>query len=390
MARKSVSVRAERFANGVRSSSNSFWVQGRPGLPLAETDHSRARLAGNRTATRKSATDCAGSTKVFGIGNNEKEIANGGRSGYPGPQPKGKTEIRVDSAWSIMKMRSKLNALLLGVSCASSLLLGCHGSRDPQKIPVVVDSAPLAGVEIIAPGDPRFDQEARQIVGAKLDLVKTLSPLLMLIRNNSQHTIVAYSPEWDLKRGTEEIPFVALRTFPMAIAGPVVEGDLPRDREIRPGEERLEGMNSEVGIHPDDASSDAKYQAEDLAGVTVVKAHLDAVIFDDGTLVGPDRHNLLGKFVPYVEDHQSLYRSILASLRAGESAEKLYDSLEQKRRKEFDESRNANPPWNPIKMEKLLAEQDVLGAWRNHGNSDLLAYFSRCLRTPPFAVTRKN
>ena len=288
-------------------------------------------------------------------------------------------------------MRSKLNAVLLGVSCASSLLLGCRGSRDPQKIPVVVDSSPLAGVEIIAPGDPRFDQEARQIVGAKLDLVKTLSPLLMLIKNNSQHTIVAYSPEWDLKRGPEEIPFVALRTFPMAISGP--ECDVPHDRPIRPGEERLEGMNSEVGNHPEDASTDAKYQAEDLAGVTAVKAHLDAVIFDDGTLVGPDRHNLPGKFVPDVEDHQSLYRSILASLHAGEPAEKLYDSLEAKRRQEFVESTKGNSPLgreHALMMEKLIAEQDVLGAWRNHGNSNSLAHFSLCLRTSPFTITRKN
>ena len=41
-------------------------------------------------------------------------------------------------------------------------------------------------------------------------------------------------------------------------------------------------------------------------------------------------------------------------------------------------------------LEKLIAEQDVLGSWRNHGNSDSLAYFSRCLRTPPFTITRKN
>ena len=290
-----------------------------------------------------------------------------------------------------MKMRSKLNALLLGVSCASSLLLGCRGSRDPQKIPVIADSSPLAGVEIIVPGDARFDQEASQIVGAKLDFVKTLSPLLMLIKNNSQHTIVAYSPEWDLKRGAREIPFVALRTFPMAISGP--ECDVPHDRPIRPGEERLEGMNSEVGMNSDDASTDAKYQAVDLAGVAAVKAHLDAVIFDDGTLAGPDRFNLSGKFVPYVEDHQLLYRSILASLHAGESAEKLYDSLEQKRRQEFDESTKGNSPLGraqAVMMEKLIVEQDVLGSWRNHGNSDSLRYFSRCLRTPPFAISRKN
>jgi|GEM_PF-2592204 len=299
-------------------------------------------------------------------------------------------------------MRSKMNALLLGVWCVSSLFLGCRGSRNPQKIPVVVDSSPLAGVEIIVPGDARFDQEARQIVGAKLDLVKTLSPLLMLIKNNSRHTIVAYSPEWDLKRGAKEIPFVSLRTFPMAISGPECDvppdrpirpGEERLDREIRPGEERLEGMNSDVGNHPDDASTEAKYQTQDLAGVTAIKARLDAVVFDDGTLVGPDRHNLSGTFIPYVEDHQSLYRSILTSLHAGESAEKLYDSLEQERRQEFDEStkRNSLPgPGPDLGMEKLIAAQDVLGAWHNHGNNDLFAYFSRCLRTPPFSITRKN
>jgi hypothetical protein len=97
-----------------------------------------------------------------------------------------------------------------------------------------------------------------------LELVKILSPLLMLIKNDSQRTIVTYSPEWDLKRGAKEIPWVALRTFPMAISGP--ECDFSHDRPIRPREERLEGMNSEVGNDPDNASTDAKYQAEDLVG----------------------------------------------------------------------------------------------------------------------------
>jgi hypothetical protein len=306
-------------------------------------------------------------------------------------QLNGKTEIPVNSAWEQMKMRSKFNALLLGALSVSSLLLGCHGSQNPQTIPVIADSSTLAGVEIIVPGDPRFDQQARQIVGAKLNLIKTLSPLLMLIKNNSQHTIVAYSPEWDLERGAKEIPFVSLRTFPMAISGP--ECDLSHDRAIHPGEERLEGMNSEVGINPDDASTDAKYQAEDLAGVTSVKARLDAVIFDDGTLVGPDRHNLPEKFVPDVENHQSLYRSLLSSLHAGESAETLYDRFESKRRQEFYESTKGNSPpdhEHALMLEKLIAEQDVLGSWRNHGNSDSLAYFSRCLRTPPFTIRRKN
>jgi hypothetical protein len=226
-----------------------------------------------------------------------------------------------------------------------------------------------------------------------LDLVKTLSPLLMLVKNNSQHTIVAYSPEWDLKRGAEEIPWVALRTFPMAISGP--ECDSLHDRPIRPGEEWLVGLDIDFGHRIDDAggadvdfSETAKHQAEDLAGVTAVKAHLDAVIFDDGTLIGPDRNDLPEKFVPDVEDHQSLYRSILASLHAGEPAEKLYDGLETKRRQEFVEATRVKLPHDPTMMEKLIAEQDVLGAWRNHGDSDSVEHFSRCLRTPPFTITR--
>lgn len=184
----------------------------------------------------------------------------------------------------------------------------------------------------------------------------------------------------------------------MAISGP--ECDVSHDRSIRPGEEWLVGMDIDFGTRIDDAggadvdfSETAKYQAEDLAGVTAVKAHLDAVIFDDGTIIGPDRHNLPEKFVPNVEDHQSLYHSILASLQAGEPAEKLYDSLEAKRRQEFVESTKGNslPERGPnLMMEKLIAEQDVLGSWRNHGNSDSLEHFLQCLRVPPFTITRKD
>jgi hypothetical protein len=295
-------------------------------------------------------------------------------------------------------MRSRLKTLLLAASCASSLLLGCRGLRDPQKMPVVVDSSPHAGIDIIAPGDPRFDQEVRQIFGAKSELVKTLSPLLILIKNQSLHTIVAYSLEWDLMRGKNEVRRVSIRMFPMAISGP--ECDLPHDRDILPGEEWLVGEDIDFGARIDDAggadvdfSETAKNQAEDLAGVTAVKANIDAVIFDDGTLVGPDRHDLQGKFASYVEDHQVLYRSISASLQAGESAEKLYDNLEQKRRQEFEESSKGNHLPRPDRdlMKKLIVEQDVLGAWRDHSNNnDSLTHFSRCLKSPPFTITRKN
>jgi hypothetical protein len=99
------------------------------------------------------------------------------------------------------------------------------------------------------------------------------------------------------------------------------------------------------------------------------------------------------KFVPDVEDHQSLYRSILASLHAGEPGEKLYDSLEAKRRQEFVEAtKEISLPGSgrDLMMAKLIAEQDILGSWRNHGDRDSVHHFSRCLRTPPFTITRKN
>jgi hypothetical protein len=307
-------------------------------------------------------------------------------------------KILLISLRSTQKMRSKLNTFFLAVSFAGSLFSGCRWTGGPQKIPVVVDSSPLAGVEIIAPGDPRFDQEVRQIVGARSELVETLTPLLILIKNKSPHTIVAYSAEWDLMRGGNEVARVSLRMFPMAISGPAC--DLPHDREIRPGERWLAGEDIDFGARIDDAggadvdfSNTAKYQAEDLTGVTAVKARLDAVIFDDGTLVGPDRNDLQRKFDSNVEDHQAVYHSISASLKAGESAEKLYDDLEQKRRQEFKQANESNHLPRPDRnlTEKLIAEQDVLGAWRNHSdNSDSLAYFSRCLKTPPFTITRKN
>jgi hypothetical protein len=52
--------------------------------------------------------------------------------GYIGLQPKGKWKFRLVSLGKTVKMRIKLNALLLGALSVSSLVLGCRGSQDPQ------------------------------------------------------------------------------------------------------------------------------------------------------------------------------------------------------------------------------------------------------------------
>jgi hypothetical protein len=67
-------------------------------------------------------------------------------------------------------------------------------------------------------------------------------------------------------------------------------------------------------------------------------------------------------------------------------AENLFDSLEQKRRHQIEAARG-NPAQESMTV-KLIAEQDVLGSWRYHGDSDSLEHFSRCLRMPPFTITR--
>jgi hypothetical protein len=286
--------------------------------------------------------------------------------------------------------RSKQGPILLG-----AFLLGASlpaYSAASSDIRVTTETFSYPGVSIVGPTDPSFEGEVRKLFGERASIAEKLAPFLLILKNESPRTIVAYTATWRIKSADgNEMPLAARYMYPMAISGPVVKGDLPRDREVRMGEERLVSAQFEVGLHINASDAEKAFstisenQSEQFRNLIDVRVSLDAIVFDDGEIVGPDRSQLGDDFTKYVDAYQSLYREIVSSLNAGLPAEQVFKVILDRKERDSAASMQAGQSSNAF---DLVAKQDVLGWRHEHGDSDLRNHFLRCTRTPPFALKR--
>jgi hypothetical protein len=292
--------------------------------------------------------------------------------------------------------KPKIQVALLRTICRWVFLFPVVGHglahAEQQKIKVATSSSPSPEIILTSPGDINFDREVRALVGEKSELAEKLSPYLLLLKNKTQHTIVAYTAIWMLKRtDRKDAPLYVKYVYPTAITGAVSKDDVPRDRELQPSEERLVGLDFDVGrraILSNGSSSIsqlASHQENQFLDVIGVEIGLDAVIFDTGELIGPDHAKLAEGFAQYVDAYQSLYLEILNSLKTGVTPENIFKAIDDRRARDAKIVRS-DPRAN--REFALIAEQDILQWYQEHGDHDLEGHFSRCLRQPAFVVKR--
>jgi hypothetical protein len=286
--------------------------------------------------------------------------------------------------------RAKPGPILLGAFVLGATLSASSASS--SAISVTTETFSYPGVSIVGPTDPSFEGEVRKLFGERAAIAEKLAPFLLILKNENPRTIVAYTATWRIKGADgNEMPLSVRYMYPMAISGPVVKDDLPRDREVRTGEERLVSAEFEVGLHINASNADeafsiiSEHQSEQFRDISEVNISLDAIVFDDGEIVGPDRSGLGGDFAKYVDAYQSLYREIVSSLNAELPAEQVFKVIKDREERDSADSMRTD---QSSKAFDLVAEQDVLGWRQKHGDGDLKNHFLRCTRTPPFAVKR--
>jgi hypothetical protein len=247
--------------------------------------------------------------------------------------------------------------------------------------PIRIGDFESEGVTLTPASAADFDERAQAILDGNASPLFELKPYLAIVKNRNPRTVVAYTVSWTvtLRNGMSETHHTQFK-FPDAVAGTNNGLSLLAGREIRTGEERLVGVGFEAWP-PEYVNTYRDYglaESEQLMNVKSVEIALDAVIFDDGMMLGPDQSRLAEHFIEFVHAKQSLYRDIVVGLENGEH------DVKSRRCGRWCPCRPVRPIKNPLDLYPRQAAEEIL----HFQDRVMLEVFRRTLRREPFAIRR--
>ncbi len=277
---------------------------------------------------------------------------------------------------------------------------GCRSaSRDNSS--TVLKSAPSVSsdIRVVTPADADFDSELAGLLGDKVQVIKQLEPYVLIVTNQSKRRVVAYSPVWTITgRDGEESGhlFNLSLKYPNAVAG----NEFPRGEELYPGETRIattgaagdKNLVRTAELWPSEPhgaaffTQRAQSQREEFKNPAAVEIGLDAVIFEDGELVGPDHGHLEQHFSAFVNANQSLYKKIVDDTSAGASIDDVFTKLKVVA---ADTHGGLGKPGSQFQIYDALAAQEAISWRRKHGDAQLIAHFKNAIRPTPFVIKRR-
>ena len=130
-----------------------------------------------------------------------------------------------------------------------------------------------------------------------------------------------------------------------------------------------------------------------LASAVDLHIELNAVIFADGLLVGPDdQSTLTDLFSTYVQAKQDWYRGILAALEAGQSVAESFAPVERFLEDATDRLRAGShfPSEKAADMWTRQAAADATRWRRRYADGDIPALLKQAIRLDPFPIRRRG
>jgi len=252
------------------------------------------------------------------------------------------------------------------------------------------------GVRIIPPTNPDFDALARPLIGRVADIGLQLKPMLAIVSNESQQTVVSYSKTWTARYSDGRTSRIRSHTsFPETVCGDVL---VARDPEaLPPGGKRIEAANLVIQGYAQSEPYYDQFLGQFIVEKNQMLAHaeelsigLDAVIFADGTIVGTDQERwLTGLFSEYVAEKQAWYREILSRLDAGASVEDAYAPLRVFQQERSADVRSPQPGHRHLQLWKTQAAADAQRWRRMFSDDDLPQLLKRLIRLEPFEIRQK-
>jgi hypothetical protein len=155
---------------------------------------------------------------------------------------------------------------------------------------------------------------------------------------------------------------------------------------VRPGEERVVGTRFEVMPDVDNQwlPAFARKQREQLEDARTLRVAIDAVIFEDGTLIGEDRSELQRAFEKYLSTAQSIYRGLVARIDSGQSVDEAFQWLRTASAEALKKG-----PEDLEAYYYVQAAGDVVRARTKIDDRRVRDVLEQAIRKTPFAVRRE-
>jgi hypothetical protein len=265
---------------------------------------------------------------------------------------------------------------------------------------VSVHATGLDRVAVISSLVPDFDALARPLLGRVSDIGLRLKPMLVLVSNESAETVVAFSKTWHVfYRGGRAVTHRDNTIFPHAVCGDVIASDQPAG--IAPGVKHLEARG--LVIHGWGTSGDPyfdqflpQFVVENermLANAIELRIELNAVIFADGTLIGPDEDGWLEQiFSTYVGEKQNWYRLVIDRLDKGETIAEAFKPVEQFMAEHTARRRSGERPFTRDDADfwRVQAASDALRMRRRTAADKTGDLLRTTIRLDPFVIRRPS
>lgn len=211
---------------------------------------------------------------------------------------------------------------------------------------------------------PEFNLRAAELQRRQRDdAFELLKPFSVLLKNDTQKTIVAYSVIWRFI-GNDGRPGVAGATF-MAL-GALLDGGAKRYTSdttmytiVRPGSSRLLSPLHNIG---DDRTPNSPVPASSgqvvlrqLSQTTDLSVSVEAILFEDGTFVGPDPDNLIDTIQSRFDGEHDFYELISRAKQDKRTAEDILQEVGSIR-----SAYSQSPPADEYETARMLASEEFV------------------------------
>jgi len=263
-----------------------------------------------------------------------------------------------------------------------------------MSIPIHATGLEESGVTLFSPASEEFENALRDFEAGRSSNLSQLRPFLVFVENRTSKTIVAYTVGWTLffENGSQRTRLTQFK-YPDALLGDDTAVRPGRGEEMLPGERRLVTMEFQIGPWIFDPSwrdwivSGAAALHEEAKSVSRVDVALDAVVFEDGRIVGPDKSDLARHFTLFVRAKQNLYQDVMTALARGESLDNAIEPARQR----TAYSRSGAPAGELDTAEDLyarIAAEDLVALRRAWSASEVEATVRHLVRSRSFDVHR--
>lgn len=222
-----------------------------------------------------------------------------------------------------------LVSLLAGVMVGTGVLANLTGGQ-AMELRIHKSDLPEHGIFLVTSADASFDElVAKHFEKGK---PRALKPFAAFIRNSSTRLVVAYALTWELK--DENGKSITAKTTNYSEPGILIGNEIPPDlihtTAIEPGSERCFSWNSKIDpgrVESDDTINHIRATVEaHIARARDITIVLDGVIFDDGSVIGPNRTAFVDQMQALVQAKTDLLNDIAVASEKG-NVDQVLDSI---------------------------------------------------------------